>query len=115
MTPETIVEKILPEKKEIQGINMMYMMPHDVGYNQARKELLDTYGKEWVGVKILIDLILELKYWSGQTSKHEGRCEYTDKVDEGCCLCQELDNERFKITEQITKDAESILKGLRGK
>lgn len=27
--------------------------------------------------------------------KHEGECEYTDKVDEGCYLCKEVENAEY--------------------
>lgn len=36
-----------------------------------------------------------LKFVNGP--KHEGQCAYTDKVDEGCYLCREAENNNWHI------------------
>lgn len=49
--------------------------------------------------KLIIDLTLELLFWSGK--KHKDDCEYTDKVDEGCYLCADAEKIRLPITQAI--------------
>lgn len=59
--------------------------------------------------KLITDLVIELQYWAGMTSQHDGSCEYTDKVDEGCYLCEEAHKERFPITKAILDEAKEFL------
>jgi hypothetical protein len=61
-------------------------------------------------LKIMQDLIIELRFWGHYSGKHTGVCEYTDKVDEGCYLCEEIEKERRPITDAILKEAVDYVK-----
>lgn len=102
MTPETIVNKILPAKHPTEHIDEQEHF-YDVGYNQAlsdiRQRLIDTYGKEWVALPTVEELAQIM--WNAEKPS--------------------LGWDKYKATRQNSMEtiylrrAESILKGLKEK
>lgn len=88
-----ILDKILPEKLPEylpSGENLGLNAIHNAFREETRQRLLDTYGKEWVGVPSM------------------------DKIAE-IIMDINFESYGFSHEEVAIKTAESILKGLRGK
>lgn len=106
--PNDILNRILPEK-----IDLIIASDEIKGYNQAiantRKRLLDTYGKEWVGVpdKKRIKEIIEKEGWALR-SKWVPECT-CDNTNDSCCDYYKWSEDEERHIDNLT---ESILKGL---
>lgn len=99
----------LPTHAEIDALTVRLQVARE-GLSEAVKQICEAEQRA-EACKVLVEqLLTELKFYTSSELRHPGeRCEYTDKVDEGCYLCREAENARWPQTVARIKRVEEWL------